>query len=92
MLGAGPAGLTAAFVLQESGIKTKVLEADPHYMGGISRTVNANGFKFDMIYIHEPSVKVGRIQNFKNWSQAMIPDAQLTSLGLEYFCFKGNQL
>ena len=48
ILGAGPAGLTAAFVLQESGIKTKVLEADPNYVGGISRTVNASGFKFDI--------------------------------------------
>ena len=48
ILGAGPAGLTAAFVLQESGFKTKVLEADPHYVGGISRTVNASGFKFDI--------------------------------------------
>ena len=48
ILGAGPAGLTSAFVLQESGIKTKVLEADPDYVGGISRTVNASGFKFDI--------------------------------------------
>jgi protoporphyrinogen oxidase len=49
-------------------------------------------FLDNWIYIHEPSVKVGRIQNFKNWSPAMVPDAQVTSLGLEYFCFEGDQL
>jgi protoporphyrinogen oxidase len=44
------------------------------------------------IYIHEPSVKVGRIQNFKNWSPAMVPDPEKTSLGLEYFVFEDDQL
>ena len=49
-------------------------------------------FLDNWIYIHEPTVMVGRIQNFKNWSPAMVPDNQLTSLGLEYFCFEGDQL
>jgi protoporphyrinogen oxidase len=44
------------------------------------------------IYIHEPSVKVGRIQNFKNWSPAMVPDPEKTSLGLEYFVFEDDEL
>ena len=44
------------------------------------------------IYIHEPSVKVGRIQNFKNWSPAMVPDQEKTSLGLEYFVFQDDEL
>jgi protoporphyrinogen oxidase len=44
------------------------------------------------IYIHEPSVKVGRIQNFKNWSPAMVPDPEKTSLGLEYFVFQDDEL
>jgi len=44
------------------------------------------------IYIHDPTVKVGRVQNYKNWSAAMVPDAKLTSLGLEYFCFEGDTL
>ena len=35
------------------------------------------------IYIHDPQVKVGRIQNFKNWSPDMVPDAAQTCLGLE---------
>lgn len=37
------------------------------------------------IYIHDPAVGVGRIQNFKNWSPAMVPDLSKTCLGMEYF-------
>lgn len=37
------------------------------------------------IYIHDPGVGVGRIQNFKNWSSAMVPDPAKTCLGMEYF-------
>jgi protoporphyrinogen oxidase len=37
-------------------------------------------------------VKVGRIQNFNNWSQAMVPVPGQTCLGMEYFCFKGDGL
>jgi protoporphyrinogen oxidase len=44
------------------------------------------------IYIHDPTVKVGRVQNYKNWSAAMVPDLKLTSLGMEYFCFEGDGL
>jgi protoporphyrinogen oxidase len=44
------------------------------------------------IYIHEPGVRVGRIQNFKNWSTAMVPNPVKTCLGLEYFVFEGDDL
>ena len=47
-------------------------------------------FPDQWIYIHSPNVRVGRIQNFKNWSAAMIPDSQKTSLGMEYFCTEGD--
>ena len=49
-------------------------------------------FPDNWIYIHDPSVKVGRIQNFKNWSPDMVPDASKTSLGLEYFCNEGDDV
>src|SRR4029077_5359267 len=49
-------------------------------------------FPDNWIYIHDPSVKVGRIQNFKNWSPDMVPDQAKTCLGLEYFCFEGDGL
>ncbi len=44
------------------------------------------------IYIHDPDVRVGRIQNFKNWSEDMVPDDGRTCLGMEYFCFEGDGL
>lgn len=44
------------------------------------------------IYVHEPGVKVGRIQNFKNWSAAMVPDQNKTCLGMEYFVFENDEL
>src|SRR5690242_5619180 len=44
------------------------------------------------IYVHEPGVKVGRIQNFKNWSPAMVPDSNKTCLGMEYFVFENDEL
>ncbi len=51
------------------------------------------GIPDNWIYIHEPSVKVGRIQNFKNWSPAMVPDPEKdVSLGLEYFVFQDDEL
>ena len=49
-------------------------------------------FPDNWIYIHDPDVKVGRIQNFKNWSPAMVPDQSKSSLGLEYFCTEGDRL
>jgi protoporphyrinogen oxidase len=44
------------------------------------------------IYVHEPGVKVGRIQNFKNWSPFMVPDQSKTCLGMEYFVFENDEL
>ena len=49
-------------------------------------------FSDNWIYIHDPDVRVGRIQNFKNWSPHMVPNDTHTCLGLEYFCFEGDGL
>ncbi|NJL82376.1 MAG: NAD(P)/FAD-dependent oxidoreductase [Chloroflexaceae bacterium] len=49
-------------------------------------------FPDNWIYIHSPQFKVGRIQNFKNWSPAMVPDRTKTCLGMEYFCSEGDAL
>ncbi|MGI8674161.1 MAG: NAD(P)/FAD-dependent oxidoreductase, partial [Thermoleophilaceae bacterium] len=49
-------------------------------------------FPDNWIYIHEPSVQVGRIQNFRSWSPWMVPDSSRACVGLEYFCFEGDEL
>ncbi|MBN8730093.1 MAG: NAD(P)/FAD-dependent oxidoreductase [Acidobacteria bacterium] len=49
-------------------------------------------FSDNWIYVHDPGVSVGRIQNFKNWSPEMVPDDSKSCLGLEYFCQEGDPL
>lgn len=49
-------------------------------------------FPDNWIYIHSPDVRVGRVQNFKQWSPEMVPDPSKTSLGLEYFVHEGDDL
>ncbi|WP_242153917.1 NAD(P)/FAD-dependent oxidoreductase [Sphingomonas sp. BAUL-RG-20F-R05-02] len=48
IIGAGPAGLTAAYQLTKLGFSVVVIEKDPVYVGGISRTVEHEGFRFDI--------------------------------------------
>jgi protoporphyrinogen oxidase len=51
-----------------------------------------NLFPDNWIYVHDPGVRLGRIQNFNNWSPEMVPATDTTCLGLEYFCFEGDGL
>ena len=47
IIGAGPAGLTAGYLLSKQGVRTTVLEADD-IVGGISRTAQYKEFRFDI--------------------------------------------
>jgi protoporphyrinogen oxidase len=78
---APPAVLTAAEKLKYRDFLTVCLIVDKPDL-----------FPDNWIYVHDPDVKVGRIQNFKNWSPHMVPDPTKTSLGLEYFCTEGDAL
>jgi protoporphyrinogen oxidase len=78
---APPAVVQAAESLRYRDFLTVVLIVD-----------RADTFPDNWIYIHEPRVRLGRIQNFKNWSPDLVPDPAKTSLGLEYFCFEGDDL
>jgi protoporphyrinogen oxidase len=49
-------------------------------------------FPDQWIYVHDPGVRMGRIQNYKNWSPDMVPDPAMTGVGLEYFCTAGDDL
>jgi len=51
-----------------------------------------NRFMDNWIYIHDPNVKMGRVQNYKSWSPEMVPDPKFCCYGLEYFCFEGDGL
>lgn len=49
-------------------------------------------FPDNWIYIHSADVRVGRIQNFRNWSADMVAPGTGTTLGMEYFCSRGDDL
>ena len=69
---------------------------DFHYRDFITVGLIVRGtnlFPDNWIYVHEPAVQVGRIQNYSNWSREMSPRPDETSsLGMEYFCFEGDAL
>jgi protoporphyrinogen oxidase len=52
----------------------------------------ADLFPDNWIYVHSPEVRLGRVQNFKNWSPELVPDPAKSCLGLEYFAFEGDEL
>ena len=52
----------------------------------------ADVFPDNWIYVHDPFVRMARIQNFKNWSAAMVPDLSQTCLGVEYFCAEHDEV
>jgi protoporphyrinogen oxidase len=48
IIGAGPAGLTAGYLLTRQGKRVAIIEKDETYVGGISRTVEHEGYRFDI--------------------------------------------
>jgi protoporphyrinogen oxidase len=95
-------------VISSLPLRNMVGMADPHprpevlaaakgmrYRDFLTVAVVLNGddiFPDNWIYIHDPSVTVGRIQNFRSWSPWMVPDPSKACVGLEYFCFAGDEL
>ncbi|MCJ7731083.1 hypothetical protein MUP51_02095 [Candidatus Bathyarchaeota archaeon] len=69
-------------------LKIKVLNG---YSGGLCSDGSYEHVAF-WAYIHDPSVFVGRIQNFKSWSPEMVPDPATNGYGLEYFCSEGDEI
>ena len=78
-------------------IKPDVLDAadNLHFRSFITVSVILNSdvsFRDNWIYVHSPEVKVGRVQNFKQWSPYMVSNKEWTNLGLEYFCSENDEL
>jgi protoporphyrinogen oxidase len=85
IIGAGPAGLTAAYELSKLGVPSTILEADQQ-VGGISRTVNYRGFRFD-IGGHRFFSKVPLINEL--W-QEILGEAFLTRPRLSRIYYRGH--
>ena len=59
----------------------------------VNLLLKKNPFPDQWVYVHEPDVKVGRIQNFRNWSPYMVKKGGgLTPVGMEYFCSEGDKM
>lgn len=54
-------------------------------------TSDPEPFPDNWIYLHDPGIRAGRVQNFGAWSPDMTPPGT-TCLGAEYFCFEGDEL
>jgi protoporphyrinogen oxidase len=79
----------------EAGTSLENAASNLRYRDFVTVALIARGkerFDDNWIYIHDPNVKVGRIQNFKSWSPHMVPDPSTACYGLEYFCFEGDGL
>jgi hypothetical protein len=86
IIGAGPAGLTAAYLLGKAGLEVSLAEADPINVGGISRTVEYKGYRFD-IGGHRFYSKSQEIENL--WTE-ILPDDMLTCSRLSRIFYKGK--
>jgi protoporphyrinogen oxidase len=105
---AGGETLTPSHVISSLPLRTTVGITEPEAPGAVRSAARGlryrdfltvllvlsekNIFPDNWIYIHEPDVRVGRIQNFRSWSPWMVPNDQDGSIGLEYFCFEGDEL
>jgi protoporphyrinogen oxidase len=105
---AGGETLTPSYVISSLPLRTTVGIATPEAPGEVRDAARGlryrdfltvllvlkekNIFPDNWIYIHEPEVRVGRIQNFRSWSPWMVPNDVDGSIGLEYFCFEGDEL
>ena len=54
-------------------------------------TSESQPFPDNWIYLHDPETRAGRVQNYGAWSKDMVRDGS-TCLGVEYFCFEGDEI
>src|SRR5438874_7323244 len=105
---AGGETITPSYVISSLPLRTTVGIAEPEapvevrdaarglrYRDFLTVSLVIEGedlFPDNWIYIHQPGVKVLRIQNFRSWSPWMVPNDRDASIGMEYFCFEGDEL
>jgi protoporphyrinogen oxidase len=105
---AGGETLTPSYVISSLPLRTTVAITEPEapvdvrdaarglrYRDFLTVALVIEGedlFPDNWIYIHQPGVRVLRIQNFRSWSPWMVPNDEDASIGMEYFCFEGDEL
>ena len=86
VVGAGPAGLTAAAELADTGSQVTLLERDPHYVGGIARTVHYRGYRFD-IGGHR---FFSKSQEITDWWRKRLPDDFISVNRMSRIYYRGK--
>jgi len=86
VIGAGPAGLTAAYALTEAGHTSTIFEADD-IVGGISRTVERDGWRFD-IGGHRFFTKVKPVDDL--WFEILGADEFLSRSRMSRIFYRGK--
>ena len=86
IIGAGPAGLTAAYMLTKRGHPATVLESD-NVVGGISRTAKRDGWRFD-IGGHRFFTKVKEVEDL--WFEILGPEDFLRRPRLSRIYYRGK--
>ena len=86
VIGAGPAGLSAAYLLAKQGAPASVFEADD-VVGGISRTVEREGWRFD-IGVHRFFTKVGQVEEL--WHEILPDEDFLTRPRMSRIYYRGK--
>jgi protoporphyrinogen oxidase len=86
IIGAGPAGLSAAYMLTKRDVPCTILEADT-VVGGISRTATADGWRFD-IGGHRFFTKVQPVEDL--WFEILGPDDFLRRPRLSRIYYRGK--
>jgi protoporphyrinogen oxidase len=105
---AGGETITPSYVISSLPLRTTVGISEPEAPGDVRDAARGlryrdfltvalvidgeDLFPDNWIYIHDPKVRVGRIQNFRSWSPWMVPNDTDASIGMEYFCFEGDDL
>ncbi len=49
-------------------------------------------FPDNWLYLHDATIRAGRVQNFRAWSPDLVPDQTRACIGMEYFCSEGDAL
>jgi protoporphyrinogen oxidase len=86
IIGAGPAGLTAAYMLTKRGVASTILESDS-VVGGISRTAIRDGWRFD-IGGHRFFTKVKAVENV--WFEILGPEDFLRRPRMSRIYYQGK--
>jgi len=73
-------------------VSAELMYRDFITVGVLLKKLKTGPLDDNWIYVQEPDVKVGRLQIFNNWSPFLVKDPSKTWIGMEYFCFEGDEI